>query len=356
MPLVESVQEHRPSTWSAFYYQLGALVFLAPLGLVFAAQRVTRNKIFMILFAVTTLYFSATTIRLTILMASSFCILGALAAVEILKPISDIIMRRVFTRRRARLSPRIGRGPSVFLVVILFIIILLPLGRGIDSAYSPTTISSSSIPIRNDLGDWTEALTWMKANLPEDAIVASWWDYGYWISIVGEKITLADNGTFNGTQIAWIGRMFMSTEEVAINMMEEFNEYARVRYNSNNKISYVVVFTTIGLAQWGPNLFGDEVKWRWMAKIGWNSTADELFEDTSITGQLADIWAQDPQASSSLLQWYEEFRETVALPNPDTVLTKLMIYGTFGALTPPNHFELIFSSSLRMVHVYEVLY
>jgi dolichyl-diphosphooligosaccharide--protein glycosyltransferase len=54
---------------------------------------------------------------------------------------------------------------------------------------------------------------------PESAYgVMSWWDYGYWISILGGKDTLADNGTLNGTQIAWIGRMFMSTEDNAITM------------------------------------------------------------------------------------------------------------------------------------------
>lgn len=353
MPLVESVQEHRPATWSAFYYQFGALVFLAPLGIIFALQKATHSKIFILTYAVTTLYFSASMIRLTVLMAPALCVLGALAVVEVLKPFVDIATQRAFTRRRLRLYPSIGKGSSVLLIMVLFVLTLLPLGRGIDSAYAPTTIASSSIPARANVGDWLEALAWMKENLPERAVVASWWDYGYWITVMGGKISMADNGTFNGTQIAWLGRMFMSTENDAIAMMKSFNEYAKNRYNRDENISYVVVFTTIGLAASEPRaLWGDEVKWRWMAKIGWNSTADIPLQDFSITSQLASYWSQQ---NPSLQQWYTEFGQTVALPKADRVLTKLMIYGTFGVYEP-EHFQLVFSSSMRLVHVYKVLY
>ena len=355
MPLIQSVQEHRPATWSAFYYQFGTLVFLAPLGLVFALQKVTYQKIYIVAYAVTTLYFSASIIRLTVLLAPALCILGALAIVEILRPFTDIAMQRMYTRRRLRRYPTTGRGFSIFLMMTLFIITLLPLGRGIDSAYSPTTISASSLPIRAEINDWTESLIWMRENLPEHAVVASWWDYGYWISVVGDQISLSDNGTFNGTQIAWIGRMFMSTEDDAINMMRDFNKYARVKYHADNNVSYVVVFTTLRLASSGRYLFGDEVKWRWMAKIGWNGTADSALEDTSTSNLLADAWSSQTQ-DPSLLQWYNEFRQ-LALPKADRVLTKLMVYGAFGIGDyMPEHFELTFSSAQGLVHVYKVLY
>jgi dolichyl-diphosphooligosaccharide--protein glycosyltransferase len=52
-PLVESVQEHRPATWSAFYYQFGLLVFLAPLGIFFAFQKISAKSLFIITFMLT---------------------------------------------------------------------------------------------------------------------------------------------------------------------------------------------------------------------------------------------------------------------------------------------------------------
>lgn len=343
IPLVESVQEHRPATWSAFYYQFGLLVFLAPLGIFFAFQRLTTKSLFLITYMITALYFSASMIRLTIIMAPALSILGSIALVEVLKPFVDIIMQRTYTRRR-RLSPRVGRGFSLILIVSLFLITFLPLLRGVDSANAPTTIASSSLPVRSNVGDWSEALAWMKENLPRDTVVASWWDYGYWIMVKGEKITLADNGTINGTQIARIGRMFMSNETQAISILKHYNT------------SYVAVFTTIGYAQRYPQfLYGDEVKWRWMAKIAASHDGgldDKALEDTSITSQIADAWSQNTQ-DQTLLQWYQSFAK-MALPKSDTVLTKLMIYGTFGILQP-EHFQLNFASSGRMVFIYKVL-
>jgi dolichyl-diphosphooligosaccharide--protein glycosyltransferase len=337
-PLVESVQEHRPATWSAFYYQFGLLVFLAPLGIFFTFQKLTAKSLFVITFMLTALYFSASMIRLTIILAPALCVVGSLALVEVLRPFVNIVTQRTFTRRR-RLSLRVGRGFSTILIIGLFFLTFLPLLRGVDSAYSPTTIASSSIPLRANIGDWSEALAWMKQNLPRDTVVASWWDYGYWITVKGEKITLADNGTINSTQIAQIGRMFMSNETQALTILKDYD------------VDYVTVFTTIALAQQGQILFGDEVKWRWMAKIG--GLDDTALEDTSITSQIAEAWSMNTQ-NQNLLNWYQRFGQ-LPIPHTDTVLTKLMIHGAFGIL-PPEHFQLSFSSSDGLVFVYKVLY
>jgi len=337
-PLVESVQEHRPATWSAFYYQFGLLVFLAPLGIFFAFQKISAKSLFIITFMLTALYFSASMIRLTIILAPALCVLGSLALVEVLRPFVNIVTQRTFSRRR-RLSLRVGRGFSAILIIGLFFLAFLPLLRGIDSGYTPTTIASSSIPLRANIGDWSEALAWMKQNLPRDTVVASWWDYGYWITVKGEKISLADNGTINTTQIAQIGRMFMSNETQALTILKDYD------------VNYVTVFTTIALAQQGQILYGDEVKWRWMAKIG--GLDDTALEDTSITSQIAEAWSMNTQ-NQNLLNWYQRFGQ-LPIPNSDTVLTKLMLHGAFGIL-PPEHFQLSFSSSDGLVFVYKVIY
>jgi len=348
MALVESVQEHRPATWASFYYQFGQLVFLAPLGMVFAFRRFTYQKLFIVIYALTMLYFSASMIRLTIVLAPAFAILGALAIVDIVRPFSSITLQRSVGPRRRRLTPRLGRGFSSLLIIAIFALTFFPLGRGVDSAYAPTTLAASSVPTRQQIGDWMQALQWMKENLPKDTVVASWWDYGYWISVVAGKISLADNGTINGTQIAQIGRMFMSKEEDALPILRFYNA------------DYVVVFTTINQAQGGNFLFGDEVKWRWMAKIGWNNTADGLLADKSITSLLADYWSQGTQ-DQARLRWYNQFRD-YALPRSDTVLTKLMICGAFPGIEEsvpivrPEHFQLAYASDRQFVLVYKVVY
>jgi asparagine N-glycosylation enzyme membrane subunit Stt3 len=170
----------------------------------------------------------------------------------------------------------------------------------------------------------------MRENLPEDAVVAAWWDHGYWITAVANRRTLADNGTINGTQIAQIAEMFMSNESQALPILKRY------------ETTHVVVFTTFYLALEAqqPLLYGYEVRWTWMAKIaGLNET--EL-GDTSITRQLG-------------------FGQ-LSIPKRDILLTKLMIHGTFPEYAllyfgiTLEHFDLVFSSSNRMVLVYEVKY
>jgi dolichyl-diphosphooligosaccharide--protein glycosyltransferase len=109
--------------------------------------------------------------------------------------------------------------------------------------------------------EWYETLMWMKAKLPKGTVIASWWDYGYWISIIGNQTTLVDNGTFDTNKIGKIGKMFMSNVTEAVKILQSFNA------------TYVAVFTTFysqGVS--GHNAgddvgYGDEGKWTWMAKI-----------------------------------------------------------------------------------------
>jgi len=349
IPLIESVQEHRPATWASFYYQFGQLVFLAPLGIVFALRKLTYQKLFAVIFATTMLYFSATLIRLTTVLAPAFAILGALGTVEIVRTFANISVLQNIGRRRQRLTPRLGREFSAFLILTIFAISLVPFGRAVDSAYTPTTLAASSIPSRQQIGDWMQALQWMKNSLPENTIIASWWDYGYWISVMGDQISLADNGTINMTQIEQIGKIFMSTENDSLPILNSYDA------------SYILVFTTINQAQSGNYLFGDEVKWRWMAKIGWNNnTYDQTLADTSITSMLSEAWSQST-TDQTTLDWYEQFK-TYAMPKSDRVLTKLIFNGAFPGIDKQitelnlTHFQLAFASSENFVLIYKIIY
>ena len=39
-------------------------------------------------------------------------------------------------------------------------------------------------------------------------MIVSWWDYGYWVNVMGNRTVVADNATLNETRIAEIGEMF----------------------------------------------------------------------------------------------------------------------------------------------------
>jgi asparagine N-glycosylation enzyme membrane subunit Stt3 len=192
-----------------------------------------------------------------------------------------------------RFRSRVGKEFSAAFIILMFILLtvtfVLPsagssYSRVVDRAYSPTTIASASLPVRpsEPVRDWLDALNWMRVNLGPTDVVASWWDYGYWITNIGNTTTLADNGTVNTTQIGLIGQMFMSNETEAIEILKDFNE------RGPNNVTYVVVFTSFR-EDGSDAVYADEGKWRWMARIG--GLDDELYGNSTITpGGLGVSW------------------------------------------------------------------
>jgi len=139
--------------------------------------------------------------------------------------------------------------------------------RVFDHAYVPTTIACGSLPVKPDetVTDWLYALAWMRNN-ESVKVVASWWDYGYWITVIGNKTTLSDNGTLNSTQIACVAKMFMSNETAAVKFLKDYD------------VTHVAVFITFDTS--GNDLgWGEESKWRWMARIseGMTNRSDNAY-------------------------------------------------------------------------------
>jgi dolichyl-diphosphooligosaccharide--protein glycosyltransferase len=233
--LVQSVQEHRPATWGSLYFDLGIGVLFVPVGLYFAIQNPTNRNIFLVIFGITAIYFAGSVVRLTLLMAPAFSILWALALVQVVKPFATILREGPkIHRRKMRFRPRVGKEFSAAFIILMFLLLtitfVLPSAgssfpRVIDRAYSPTTIAAASLPLKpgEPVSDWLDALNWMRVNLETTDVVAAWWDYGYWITAIANKTTLADNGTGNTTQIALIGKMFMSNESEAIKFLKEYD-------------------------------------------------------------------------------------------------------------------------------------
>jgi dolichyl-diphosphooligosaccharide--protein glycosyltransferase len=270
--LVQSVQEHRPATWGSFYYDLGIGVLFLPVGLFFAVQNPTNRNIFLVIFGLTSIYFAGSMVRLTLLMAPAFSILWALALVQLVKPFATILRESPkIPRRKMRFRSRVGKEFSAGFIILMFLLLtitfVLPSSgssypRVVDRAYSPTTIAAASLPLKPNepVSDWLDALNWMRVNLKQTDIVCSWWDYGYWITTIANKTTLADNGTVNATQIAMIGKMFMSNETEAIKFLKDYD------------VTHVVIYQSFRQDRTDA-VYGDEGKWRWMARIpGLNDT------------------------------------------------------------------------------------
>ncbi len=352
MPVVESVSEHRPATWASFFYEYGTLTFLGLFGFFFILRRLRNTDIFLTLAALTSLYFSGSLVRLTLILAPAFSVLAGIATVEMAKPAVDILRQAViFPKRRIPGLARIGREFGLAILLILVIAIMPSFSRAVAAAYAPATIATSSIPLIPTEGakyeDWLEALAWIHDNTPESAVVMAWWDYGYWITALADRRTLADNGTQNTTQIAMIAQMFMRNETMAIPMMQRYD------------VSYVAVFVTYARteAQTSPTFLGagEDGKWYWMVRIA-NQTSygDQtiLFQERRAENQVTYtriLKIGDKVVSNESISSGQKLED-------NSVLGFMINTGLKLSSATSDYFENVFTSSNNFVLVYKVLY
>ncbi len=263
--IIASVGEQMPTPWGIFFYDLNALVVLFPVGLYFAFKRRYEEDLLLIIYGVTVTYFTGSMIRIIILLAPAACLLSAYALSIIFRPLAQVITKRAPTiarRRRIRISAPLGRDASLAVFAIIGIILAFAFLQGVQTTiYSPPP----SMIVRDGYGgthlDWDQSFSFMRNELPDSAVVAAWWDYGYWITVKGGKITLADGNTRNATQIGWIGRAFMETNETY--SLEDFR-----RFNA----THVLVFFGYNDA----NIHGDEGKWLWMVRISFDEISNMI--------------------------------------------------------------------------------
>ena len=87
-------------------------------------------------------------------------------------------------------------------VLFLLFVFVLHCTWATSTAYSsPSVVLSSRAPDGSQtvIDDFREAYYWLRQNTPEDAVVMSWWDYGYQIAGMADRPTLVDNNTWNNS-------------------------------------------------------------------------------------------------------------------------------------------------------------
>ena len=181
-------------------------------------------------------------------------------------------------------------------IVILFILFTIPLvyptsANWINSMDFPPTIltGGTSYPPSND---WLETLEWIKTNTPEDSVIASWWDYGYWIQTMGDRASLADNSTTNDQIIKNIAKMLISSPDDAWKMLQEMQADYVVVYVAGQRIDGNWEGDPLYVLNGG----GDESKISWFMRIADvdlskylesdGTTATSYFWNETLLGQM----------------------------------------------------------------------
>ncbi|MBW1729119.1 MAG: hypothetical protein JRJ62_16460 [Deltaproteobacteria bacterium] len=260
------------------------LILFMPIGLFFHFRRLHEEDVLIILFAVTTVYFAGSLIRLLLILAPAASLVGSYGITRLIGPYSDIFQKKFVTsRRRKRFSKIVSRETSVGIVAIVSFLTFLTVTHGIYTAayqLSSSVMIPGGLEEQTKFHDWEETWSWMHASLASGSVVTSWWDYGYWITSAGNATSSADNGTKNSTQIGMIGRLMMATDEMeAVDICK-------------------ILGTTHILVYWGyyTGLGGDEGKWVWMVKIGYENT---ILNEVTYSYDISDYWVETATGASA---------------------------------------------------------
>ena len=92
IPIIASVSEHQPTTWSTYFFDLGYLILFIPIGYYYCLiEDVTYGKIFIAIYGVLSTYFSCVMIRLMLTLAPVACVLAGIALSEIFSKAGDSV-------------------------------------------------------------------------------------------------------------------------------------------------------------------------------------------------------------------------------------------------------------------------
>ena len=353
--ILASVAEHLPSPWGSFYNTLLILIFFFPLGLYFLFKRGRDEDWLMLIFGVTSVYFVGSMIRLGLILAPGVAIIAAVAVYNILSPYAKVVTQQsVFERRRFRMSSSLTSEHALtafaFIGLLLSINVILGVNY-VNMQVGNPEFAQAPLSGSGQATDWQVAMTYIRNVLPSGSVIASWWDYGYWINSASGAKTIVDNATFNSTQIALMGYALM-----ALNLTESLK-------------TFKLWDTTHVLVYWGhrySGFGGDDGKWPWMVRIAEDRFGTSLIDDATYLG--ANDATLESFYSSTLykLLSYGEPRnqqegDMLGLPQTrlqvdnffweDTAWVSHMPVNLYGAFKEPY-----ISSAYGTVKIYEIDY
>jgi dolichyl-diphosphooligosaccharide---protein glycosyltransferase len=372
-PLVDSVAEHQPASTAAYWQYLHNVCYVGPIGFIACFHKKTDAKWFLILYACVAYYFSAKMVRLVLLLGPIGSALGGVAMANglewMLDQLADVIPgfddahfeddepivsspKKTSNRGSKRGGGRGGGGDisDLYKEICTSCRSTYDSPTGIQArkvgavlcalmyvAWIPDFVyysqemaigmSQPSIMFKGTLrngqtimvDDYREAYWWLRDNTPEDARVMAWWDYGYQISGIANRTTIADGNTWNHEHIATLGRCLTSPEKQAHRIVRHLADY-------------VLIWTGGG---------GDDLaKSPHMARIG--------------TSVYKDICPGDPTCSAFGFVDHQSMTPTPMMA--ESLLYKLHGHNQSpGVTVDPQRFREVFTSKYNKVRIFKVL-
>ena len=215
--LIDSVSEHATTTIDISFFFFSILMVFAGIGAWLLFQKKVNRSLkikgemaaFALIIGFLGIYFSSAFVRLEVFGAISVIILSSIGV--------SILISKILKEEHKPTSVVTKISFLAIIVALLVVPMAYPekLNWTNSNSGTPISILNSGTHFDISTNDWSDAMQWLKENTPEDAVIAAWWDYGYWINTLGERKTLADNSTLVDWQIRKLASMFMSTPDHA---------------------------------------------------------------------------------------------------------------------------------------------
>ncbi len=260
--LVESVSEHQSVTIQQSFLFHSILMIFAGIGVWLLLDRRAgefhRIRPEMLAFALIAgmfgVYISSSFIRLEVFGSVAVIMLSSLGI--------SVLARRLMTdRSKSRAPVPVRAGMVAGIAILLVMPLVVPDGNTIHATRGPPSILNGASMYDTVTDDWLDAYEWVRTNTPPDAVVASWWDYGYWTQTLGERASIADNATIDSERIRDIAVMFLSAPDDAHAQLQDLHaDYIMIFVMAERLFTGAEPVYVLGGG-------GDESKKQWFMRI-----------------------------------------------------------------------------------------
>ena len=187
------------------------------------------------------IYISSAFIRLEIFGSIAVIILASIGV--------SLLISNVLKKHSKNSLSSIAKFSFVAVIIVLLTIpVALPVNANwINVVKIPPTILHGGTNFNITTNDWGDALEWIKGNTEPDAVIAAWWDYGYWITAIADRTTLIDNATINQTQIKKVAKIFLGTQDDAWKQLTDMEVDYVLVYVAAQKLSNDIYMSLINI-------------------------------------------------------------------------------------------------------------
>jgi len=286
-PLVDSVAEHQAASNQAYWQYLHILCGLAPAGFFIVLFRFGDSAGFLFVYALAAYFFSNKMVRLILLTAPIASVLGGIAVGRIVSWSTSVLLgedggddivkggkkekkksssdgngktKADGKKKKKSASSSSGNeglsgvsaiydgfveaststeGKIVKTIAAVVLLGSLYMQASNFKTYSwklSASLSNPSIILKGQtregniikVDDYREAYWWLRDNTPEDARIMAWWDYGYQITGIANRTTIADGNTWNHEHIALLGKALTGSVDEGYAIARHLADYVLV--------------------------------------------------------------------------------------------------------------------------------